>query len=154
MVRIVHEKYLNQAKTGDKAQLQNFLSELYIYVFLCDQMHTGLNKVYLCKQSCIVHVVHVHVRYIHESTYMLVISWLNFLFSQGVVAGGCHAPSSFCSRHWPLKALHLWSWGEWRLRASWLLATTRRELVGRTTSQSCGTTMPTDFKRGQEWAVL
>ena len=44
MVRIVHEKYLNQAKTGDKAQLQNFLSELY--VFLGDQMHAGLNKVY------------------------------------------------------------------------------------------------------------
>ena len=44
MVKIVHEKYLNQAKTGDKAQIQNFLSELY--VFLGDQMHAGLNKVY------------------------------------------------------------------------------------------------------------
>ena len=43
VVRIVREKYLNQAKTADKAQLQNFLSELY--VFLSDQMHTGLNKV-------------------------------------------------------------------------------------------------------------
>ena len=43
VVRIVREKYLNQAKTADKAQLQNFLSELY--VFLSDQMHAGLNKV-------------------------------------------------------------------------------------------------------------
>ena len=43
VVRIVREKYLNQAKTSDKAQLQKFLSELY--VFLSDQMHTGLNKV-------------------------------------------------------------------------------------------------------------
>ena len=43
MVGIVREKYLNQAKTADKAQLQNFLSELY--VFLSDQMHAGLNKV-------------------------------------------------------------------------------------------------------------
>ena len=45
VVRIVREKYLNQAKTSDKAQLQKFLSELY--VFLSDQMHTGLNKVLL-----------------------------------------------------------------------------------------------------------
>ena len=44
VVRIVREKYLNQAKTADKAQLQNFLSELY--VFLSDQMHAGLNKVH------------------------------------------------------------------------------------------------------------
>lgn len=42
-MRIVREKYLNQAKTSDKEKLQNFLSELY--VFLSDQMHAGLNKV-------------------------------------------------------------------------------------------------------------
>ena len=58
MVRIVREKYLNQAKTEDKAQLQNILSQLY--VFLSDQMHTGLNKVYLCKQSCMyMYIVHM-----------------------------------------------------------------------------------------------
>lgn len=43
MVKLVREKYLTQAKTENKAQLQSFLSELY--VFLTDQMHAGLDKV-------------------------------------------------------------------------------------------------------------
>ena len=43
VVRIVREKYLNQANSNDKTQFQNFLSELY--VFLSDEMHAGLNKV-------------------------------------------------------------------------------------------------------------
>ena len=51
MVGIVREKYLNQAKTSDKAQLQNFLSELC--VFLSDQMHAGLNKVTASNQNTV-----------------------------------------------------------------------------------------------------
>ena len=43
MVKIVREKYLNEAKAGDRDQLQSFLSQLY--VFLVDEMHSGLNKV-------------------------------------------------------------------------------------------------------------
>ena len=43
VVKLVREKYLTQAKTDNKDQLHQFLSELY--VFLTDEMHTGLNKV-------------------------------------------------------------------------------------------------------------
>ncbi|XP_064394779.1 cilia- and flagella-associated protein 70-like isoform X2 [Halichondria panicea] len=43
VVKLVREKYMAQAKTQDRDQLQKFLSELY--VFLTDQMHAGLNKV-------------------------------------------------------------------------------------------------------------
>eukprot|EP00731_Ephydatia_muelleri_P033352 Em0028g27a len=44
VVKIVREKFLNQAKTGDRNQQQAFLSQLY--VFLTDEMHAGLGKVF------------------------------------------------------------------------------------------------------------
>ena len=43
MVQIVREKFLSRAKTKDQADRQAFLSELY--VFLTDEMHTGMKKV-------------------------------------------------------------------------------------------------------------
>ena len=44
VVKIVREKYLHTTAFTDKEKLQNFLSELY--VFLVDQMHISLNKVW------------------------------------------------------------------------------------------------------------
>ena len=43
MVQIVREKFLSRAKTKDQADRQAFLSELY--VFLTDEMHTGMKEV-------------------------------------------------------------------------------------------------------------
>ena len=43
VVQIVREKFLSRAKTKDQADRQAFLSELY--VFLTDEMHTGMKKV-------------------------------------------------------------------------------------------------------------
>ena len=43
IIKIVREKYLHTTAFTDKEKLQNFLSELY--VFLVDQMHISLNKV-------------------------------------------------------------------------------------------------------------
>ncbi|XP_071963132.1 cilia- and flagella-associated protein 70-like [Antedon mediterranea] len=43
VVKIVREKYLKTSTFTDKEQLQAFLSELY--VFLVDEMHTGMGKV-------------------------------------------------------------------------------------------------------------
>ena len=48
MVKIVRERYLNKINLKDKAQLQSFLSELY--VFLTDQIHSGMKKV-SCEQE-------------------------------------------------------------------------------------------------------
>ncbi len=47
MVKIVREKYLNQVPMEDDVKYQQFLSELY--VFLVDQMHIGLRKVWSIK---------------------------------------------------------------------------------------------------------
>ena len=43
VVQIVREKFLSRAKTKDQADRQAFLNELY--VFLTDEMHTGMKKV-------------------------------------------------------------------------------------------------------------
>lgn len=45
VVKIVREKYLKTSDFEDKQELQNFLSQLYI--FLMDEMHAALNK-FLC----------------------------------------------------------------------------------------------------------
>ena len=44
VVKVVREKYLNQVTPDDQAKFHKFLSELY--VFLVDQMHVGLKKVW------------------------------------------------------------------------------------------------------------
>lgn len=43
VVKIVREKYLKTSNFKDQAELESFLSELY--VFLVDQMHVGLGQV-------------------------------------------------------------------------------------------------------------